>query len=53
MSDYVMVMKDGERVEEGITAQIFDAPATQYTRDLMRAAFELASLLERAEAIAV
>ncbi len=50
MSDYVMVMKDGERVEEGPTAQIFDLPATQYTRDLMRAAFDLTALLKKAEA---
>lgn len=27
LSDYVMVMKEGVVVEEGATAQIFDAPA--------------------------
>ncbi len=45
LSDYVMVMKEGVVVEEGPTAQIFDTPATAYTRDLMRAAFDLKSLL--------
>ena len=45
MSDYVMVMKDGEMVEQGPTAQIFDTPKTDYTRSLMRAAFDLSALL--------
>ncbi len=48
LSDYVMVMKEGEVVEEGPVAQIFDAPQTQYTRDLMRAAFALRDLLKEA-----
>lgn len=49
MSDCVIVMKDGERVEEGPTAQIFDTPQTSYTRALMRAAFDLTALLGQAE----
>ena len=46
LSDYVMVMKAGAVVEEGQTAEIFDNPATDYTRDLMRAAFDLKTLLK-------
>ena len=41
MSDYVMVMKSGEIVEEGLTEQIFDAPKELYTKELMAAAFDL------------
>ncbi|WP_368744522.1 ABC transporter ATP-binding protein [Desertibaculum subflavum] len=37
----VIVMKDGKVVEQGPAEQIFDRPATDYTRALMRAAFEL------------
>jgi oligopeptide transport system ATP-binding protein len=45
MSDTVMVMRRGEVVEAGPTEGIFDHPETEYTRELMRAAFELPSLL--------
>ncbi|MFV2052117.1 ABC transporter ATP-binding protein [Aliiroseovarius sp. YM-037] len=48
LSDYVMVMKNGAVVEEGITDQLFDNPSTEYTRELMRAAFDLRALLKRA-----
>ena len=41
MSDYVMVMKQGEIVEEGFTDQVFDAPRELYTKQLMAAAFDL------------
>lgn len=41
MSDYVMVMKQGEIVEEGLTDQVFDAPRELYTKQLMAAAFDL------------
>ncbi|MEZ5669289.1 MAG: dipeptide ABC transporter ATP-binding protein, partial [Alphaproteobacteria bacterium] len=39
LADTVMVMKDGRVVEAGPTEAIFEAPATDYTRALMTAAF--------------
>jgi microcin C transport system ATP-binding protein len=36
----VMVMKQGDVVEAGDADAIFDAPQTDYTRALMKAAFE-------------
>jgi len=45
MSDFVMVMRDGEVVEQGETQRVFDAPSTAYTKELMRAAFNLGDLL--------
>ncbi|MEM9341805.1 MAG: ABC transporter ATP-binding protein [Pseudomonadota bacterium] len=47
MSDFVMVMRDGEVVEQGSTRAIFDAPRTAYTQELMRAAFHLDDILVR------
>jgi len=41
MADYILVMKDGKVVEEGATEQIFAAPANDYTKTLMTAAFAL------------
>ena len=40
LSHKVMVMKQGDVVEAGDAADIFDAPKTDYTRALMAAAFE-------------
>ena len=41
LSHQVMVMRAGDVVEHGPAAQIFDAPQTDYTRDLIAAAFNL------------
>lgn len=40
MSHRIMVMKDGQIVEEGTTDAIFHQPQQPYTRDLLEAAFE-------------
>ena len=39
MSHRIMVMKDGQIIEQGSTAEIFQQPATDYTRELLSAAF--------------
>ena len=44
LADTVLVMKNGKVVEEGPASQIFDAPKTTYTKALMKAAFDLATL---------
>ncbi|CAA7623801.1 ABC transporter ATP-binding protein [Magnetospirillum sp. UT-4] len=41
LADDLVVMKDGRVVESGPAAQVFDAPATPYTKALMAAAFDL------------
>jgi microcin C transport system ATP-binding protein len=41
LADQVIVMKDGQVVEQGSAQQIFDAPRAAYTRALMAAAFDL------------
>lgn len=43
MSHNVMVMKDGKVVEQGTVKQIFDKPKTDYTKGLIKAAFEMES----------
>jgi microcin C transport system ATP-binding protein len=43
MASYLIVMKDGVIVEQGHADTLFRAPATDYTRNLMAAAFELAA----------
>ena len=37
IADYVLVMKDGEVIEEGLTADVMTAPRERYTRDLVDA----------------
>ncbi len=44
LSHKVMVMREGRVVEAGPSAQIFDAPQTDYTRALMAAAFDRAAV---------
>ena len=39
MSHQILVMRAGDVVEQGSTAQVFDAPKSDYTRALMAAAF--------------
>jgi microcin C transport system ATP-binding protein len=50
MSHRVMVMKDGDIVEEGPAEAIFEAPQTDYTRTLMQAAFGVPGRVARARA---
>ena len=44
LSHKVLVMKQGDIVEQGIGDQVFDAPKTDYTKALMKAAFDLAEV---------
>ena len=41
MSHYVLVMKEGDIVEQGFADKIFDTPESNYTKNLMHAAFNL------------
>ncbi|NVK17135.1 MAG: ABC transporter ATP-binding protein [Methylocystaceae bacterium] len=41
MSHKVLVMQNGQVVEQGLRQDIFDAPKTEYTKALMAAAFEI------------
>jgi microcin C transport system ATP-binding protein len=41
ISNQVIVMRNGKVVEQGPASEIFDAPREEYTRALMKAAFEL------------
>ena len=44
ISDQVIVMRSGKVVEQGPATQIFDSPREPYTRALMTAAFDLATV---------
>jgi microcin C transport system ATP-binding protein len=41
LSHYVLVMHNGRVVEQGASEKIFEDPQEDYTRRLMRAAFDL------------
>ena len=41
MSHYILVMRNGEVVEEGPAEDIFSNPKTDYTRALFEAAFNI------------
>jgi microcin C transport system ATP-binding protein len=43
LSHKVIVMKQGDVVETGTSQQIFEAPQSDYTKELLAAAFELSS----------
>ena len=38
---YILVMKDGKVIEEGITKQVLDNPINEYTKELVQSAFEV------------
>ncbi len=46
MADYVMVMREGVIVEEGVTQQIFEQPQDAYTKSLIASSFNLKELLQ-------
>jgi microcin C transport system ATP-binding protein len=46
LANYILVMQNGKVVEEGASDDIFERPRHEYTKTLMAAAFELASLSE-------
>ncbi|MAJ65016.1 MAG: microcin ABC transporter ATP-binding protein [Alphaproteobacteria bacterium] len=48
LSNSVIVMKDGKVVEQGPVDQIFDAPQTDYTKALIKAAFDIEAVHEEA-----
>ena len=47
LADYTIVMKTGRVVEEGPTEEVFRDPKSDYTRALMRAAFNLKDVLKQ------
>ena len=48
LANEVMVMRNGEIVERGEAAEIFDNPKTDYTKALMAAAFDLQTVSKEA-----
>ncbi len=46
LCDEIVVMKDGKIVEQGASEQIYAEPKYEYTKELMRAAFELDASLQ-------
>ena len=48
LADDVIVMKDGQLVEQGTADRVFDAPQSDYTRALMAAAFDLRAVSQDA-----
>ncbi|MFZ8942754.1 MAG: ATP-binding cassette domain-containing protein, partial [Gemmobacter sp.] len=46
MAHEVMVMRAGDIVERGSVEQIFNAPTSDYTKTLMRAAFAMTTLAQ-------
>ncbi len=44
LSNHVIVMKDGVIMESGTSDEIFDNPQTEYTKELISAAFDLATV---------
>lgn len=45
VATYAYVMRNGEVVEEGATADIFERPQQPYTRELLGAAVDLDTVL--------
>ena len=41
LAHHIMVLKDGKTVEQGHAAQIFSAPQSEYTKELLSSAFNL------------
>jgi ABC-type microcin C transport system duplicated ATPase subunit YejF len=50
MADYIIVMKQGKIVEQGMTDDIFDHPQEDYTRTLMEAAGDITKFATSAPA---
>jgi oligopeptide transport system ATP-binding protein len=51
ISDYALVMRNGQVVEHGATDEVFANPQTAYTRQLLRAALDLKSILRDADSV--
>jgi ABC-type microcin C transport system duplicated ATPase subunit YejF len=49
MSHYILVMSQGDIVEQGLAQEIFDNPREPYTQKLFKAAFEVVTASESPE----